>query len=160
MRTSNSLPFSWTRDQTIRYRMVRERTRGRTREQIAAIGGWLSGRGHPGLSVALGHPQPAGSRASTRSRQIDQVGGLWNMDNPGSAIYESAHFISSSARSGWADFPMPDDFPDYPRWFEIRDYIHAYAAHHRPGAALRVLRLGSTVPSPRAREPTTANAGT
>lgn len=59
-----------------------------------------------------------------------QVGGLWNIDNPGSAVYESAHFISSSARSGWADLPMPDHFPDYPRWFEIRDYIHAYAAHH------------------------------
>lgn len=52
------------------------------------------------------------------------------MDNPGSAIYESAHFISSSPRSGWADLPMPDHYPDYPRWFEIRDYIHAYAAHH------------------------------
>lgn len=60
----------------------------------------------------------------------DKVGGLWNMDNPGTPIYESAHFISSSYRSGWADLPMPDHYPDYPRWFEIRDYIHAYAAHH------------------------------
>lgn len=61
----------------------------------------------------------------------DKVGGLWNMDNPGSAIYESAHFISSSARSGWADLPMPDHYPDYPRWWEIRDYIHAWATHHK-----------------------------
>lgn len=60
----------------------------------------------------------------------DRVGGLWNIDNPGSAIYESAHFISSSARSGWADFPMPEHYPDYPRWWEIRDYIHAWAGHH------------------------------
>jgi len=59
-----------------------------------------------------------------------QVGGLWNIDNPGSAIYESAHFISSAARSGWADYPMPAEFPDYPRWFEIRDYIKDYADHH------------------------------
>jgi len=61
----------------------------------------------------------------------DQVGGLWNMDNPGSGIYESAHFISSSARSGWADLPMPDHYPVYPRWWEVRDYIHGWAAHHR-----------------------------
>lgn len=90
---------------------------------------WLVvGAGPSGLSVALA--MRTAGLAFDAVEAGDKVGGLWNMDNPGSAIYESAHFISSSARSGWADLPMPDHYPDYPRWWEIRDYIHAWAAHH------------------------------
>lgn len=90
---------------------------------------WLVvGAGPSGLTVALAM-RTAGV-AFDAVEAGDKVGGLWNMDNPGSAIYESAHFISSSARSGWADLPMPDHYPDYPRWWEIRDYIHAWATHH------------------------------
>ena len=90
---------------------------------------WLVvGAGPSGLSVALAFERAGLSFDAVEAG--DTVGGLWNMDTPGSAIYESAHFISSSARSGWADFPMPDHYPDYPRWWEIRDYIHAWAAHH------------------------------
>lgn len=90
---------------------------------------WLIvGAGPSGLSVALAF-QRAG--ISFDAVEADtQVGGLWNFDNPGSAIYESAHFISSSRRSGWADLPMPDHYPIYPRWFEVRDYIHGWATHH------------------------------
>jgi len=90
---------------------------------------WLVvGAGPSGLSAALALRTAGVTFDAVEAG--DKVGGLWNMDNPGTAIYESAHFISSSARSGWADLPMPDHFPDYPRWFEIRDYIHAWAAHH------------------------------
>lgn len=90
---------------------------------------WLVvGAGPSGLSTALAL-RIAGV-AFDGVEAGNTVGGLWNMDNPGTAIYESAHFISSSARSGWADLPMPDHYPDYPRWFEIRDYIHAWSAHH------------------------------
>jgi len=35
------------------------------------------------------------------------VGGIWDMSNPGSPIYESAHFISSRDLSGFIGFPMP-----------------------------------------------------
>jgi len=90
---------------------------------------WLVvGAGPSGLSVALS--LGIAGVAFDAVEADTQVGGLWNLDNPGSAIYRSAHFISSSARSGWADYPMPAHFPDYPRWFEIRDYIKTYAAHH------------------------------
>ncbi|MEM7345370.1 MAG: NAD(P)-binding domain-containing protein, partial [Chloroflexota bacterium] len=58
------------------------------------------------------------------------VGGLWNMDNPGSPIYKSAHFVSSKQQSCFIDFPMPDHYPDYPRWDQVRDYIHAWADKH------------------------------
>lgn len=91
---------------------------------------WLViGAGPSGLSVTL-----AMERAGLPFDAVeagDKVGGLWNMDNPGSAIYESAHFISSADRSGWADLPMPDHYPTYPRWWEIRDYIRAWAGHHQ-----------------------------
>lgn len=42
-------------------------------------------------------------------------GGIWDIDSPGSPMYESAHFISSKTLSGFGGFPMPDEFADYPR---------------------------------------------
>jgi cation diffusion facilitator CzcD-associated flavoprotein CzcO len=35
------------------------------------------------------------------------VGGIWDADNPGSPIYESAHFISSKTCSAFHGMPMP-----------------------------------------------------
>ncbi len=55
------------------------------------------------------------------------VGGIWNADAPGSPIYDSAHFISSKFQSGFVGHPMPDDYPDYPSWRQIRAYIGAFA---------------------------------
>lgn len=90
---------------------------------------WLVvGAGPSGLSVARAFD--VAGIAFDAVEADHRVGGLWNWDNPGGAIYQSAHFISSSKRSGWADLPMPAHYPDYPRWWEIRDYIHAYAAQH------------------------------
>lgn len=55
------------------------------------------------------------------------VGGIWDMDNPGSPMYESAHFISSRYTSGFYGFPMGPELPDYPSWRQIRDYIRDFA---------------------------------
>jgi amino acid transporter len=55
------------------------------------------------------------------------VGGIWDIDNPGSPMYESAHFISSKYTSGFIGFPMPSNYPDYPTWRQIRDYIRDFA---------------------------------
>jgi len=55
------------------------------------------------------------------------VGGIWDMDSPGSPMYESAHFISSKYTSAFVGYPMPADYPDYPSWRQIRDYIRAFA---------------------------------
>jgi amino acid transporter len=57
------------------------------------------------------------------------VGGIWDIDNPGSPMYESAHFISSKYTSGFFGFPMPDDFPDYPSNRQLLAYIRDFAAH-------------------------------
>src|SRR5882762_5274192 len=56
------------------------------------------------------------------------VGGIWDPDNPGSPVYESAHFISSKYTSYFYGFPMPESYPDYPGHRQLRDYIRAFAA--------------------------------
>jgi hypothetical protein len=55
------------------------------------------------------------------------VGGIWDPDNPGTPIYESAHFISSKTCSAFHGMPMPDAFPDYPGRQHILDYVRAFA---------------------------------
>jgi amino acid transporter len=54
-------------------------------------------------------------------------GGIWDIDNPGTPMYESAHFISSKYTSGFYGAPMPADLPDYPTWRQIRDYLRGFA---------------------------------
>jgi cation diffusion facilitator CzcD-associated flavoprotein CzcO len=55
------------------------------------------------------------------------VGGLWDLENAGTAMYETAHFISSKTRSAFDGFPMPSAYPDYPSQRLILDYIRAFA---------------------------------
>jgi cation diffusion facilitator CzcD-associated flavoprotein CzcO len=54
------------------------------------------------------------------------VGGIWDPENAGSPMYESAHFISSKWTSGFYGFPMPETFPDYPSNRQILDYIRSF----------------------------------
>lgn len=56
-----------------------------------------------------------------------EVGGIWDIDAPNSPMYESAHFISSRTLSGFPDFPMPDNYPDYPNHRQLLAYIKSYA---------------------------------
>ncbi|WP_430336226.1 flavin-containing monooxygenase [Rhodococcus sp. ACT016] len=55
------------------------------------------------------------------------VGGLWDIDNPGTPMYESAHFISSRDMSGFYDYPMPKSFGDYPTRTQILQYTKLFA---------------------------------
>ncbi|HEY2661500.1 MAG TPA: amino acid permease [Caulobacteraceae bacterium] len=55
------------------------------------------------------------------------VGGIWDIDNPGSSMYESAHFISSKYTSGFFGAPMPAEFPDYPDHRQILSYVRGFA---------------------------------
>ncbi|SFW32671.1 NAD(P)/FAD-dependent oxidoreductase [Nitrosovibrio sp. Nv17] len=54
------------------------------------------------------------------------VGGLWDIDNPGTPVYEHAHFVSSRTQSGFTDFPFPPG-ADYPRRDEVHAYLRAFA---------------------------------
>jgi hypothetical protein len=60
----------------------------------------------------------------------DDVGGLWDIDNPGSPMYESCHFVSSKNGSSWFDFPMPLWYPDYPSRSQIHQYVRNFADVH------------------------------
>ena len=39
--------------------------------------------------------------------------------------------ISSTYTSAFPDFPMPAEYPDYPTWWQVRDYLRSYAEVHR-----------------------------
>lgn len=61
--------------------------------------------------------------------QHDDVGGLWDIDNPYSTMYESAHLISSKRMTEFAEFPMDDSVAPYPSHRALRDYFRRYANH-------------------------------
>jgi len=59
------------------------------------------------------------------------IGGNWvfSEDPSRTSVYEVTHIISSKWLSGFEDFPMPDDYPDYPSHRQILAYFEDYAAH-------------------------------
>ena len=57
------------------------------------------------------------------------VGGLWDIDNPHSTMYDSAHLISSKRMTEFAEFPMQDSVALYPHHREMRRYFQDYARH-------------------------------
>lgn len=59
----------------------------------------------------------------------EDVGGLWNINNKRSTVYESAHLISSKKMTEFKDFPMGDDVADYPSHRELFKYFNDYANH-------------------------------
>lgn len=61
--------------------------------------------------------------------QHSDVGGLWDIANPHSTVYETAHLISSKRTTEFADFPMRDEVATYPHHSELRRYFQDYARH-------------------------------
>lgn len=64
-------------------------------------------------------------------------GGIWDLDNPGSPMYESCHFITSKQLGGYLDFPMGEDVPTYPSRQQVLDYILEFAEAHDFAAGTR-----------------------
>jgi len=58
------------------------------------------------------------------------VGGIWHADRAGSPVYDTLTANTSRYVSGFSDFPMPDHLPDYPQWWQVRDYLRSYADYH------------------------------
>jgi cation diffusion facilitator CzcD-associated flavoprotein CzcO len=56
------------------------------------------------------------------------VGGLWDIDNPRSTVYESAHLISSRTTTEFREFPMRST-ADYPSHRELIAYFREFADH-------------------------------
>ncbi|MDZ7268021.1 MAG: NAD(P)-binding domain-containing protein [candidate division KSB1 bacterium] len=59
------------------------------------------------------------------------VGGNWRYlnDNGQSSAYASLHINTSKTRMAFSDFPMPDDYPDYPHHAQIARYFDDYVDH-------------------------------
>lgn len=70
------------------------------------------------------------------------VGGIWDQDNPGSPMYDSAHFISSRSMSGFHGYPMPGHLPDYPSHRHVLRYLRDFARHYD---LYRAIHLGTGV---------------
>ncbi len=59
------------------------------------------------------------------------VGGLWwfNNDNGQNSIYKSLCINTSRQMMSYSDYPMPDDYPDYPHHSLIHQYFSNYVNH-------------------------------
>lgn len=64
------------------------------------------------------------------------VGGLWDIENPRSTMYESAHLISSRTTTEFAEFPMRSSV-DYPGHRVVKTYFEDFAARFELTALFR-----------------------
>lgn len=61
----------------------------------------------------------------------DQIGGNWVYKNPNgmSACYQSLHIDTSKYRMAFEDYPIPDEFPDFPHHAQVLAYMNNYVDH-------------------------------
>ncbi len=84
----------------------------------------IIGAGFVGLGMAQ-----AFKEAGILYDQVDasnDIGGNWYH-----GVYETAHIISSRKVTQFSNFPMPEDYPDFPSAQNMRDYINAFADHFK-----------------------------
>lgn len=65
------------------------------------------------------------------------VGGNWR-----SGIYKGVHIVSSKRSTAFADYPMPQHYPDFPGQEQMRVYLESYA---RDRGILSGIEFGRTV---------------
>ncbi len=56
-------------------------------------------------------------------------GGLWEINSEASKVYRSTHLISSKRNTQFSDYPMPDNYPDYPNHRLFLKYLRSLATH-------------------------------
>jgi len=101
------------------------------------------GAGPCGLT-ALKNLLQAGCRDVMCYEESGGIGGNWAFtDDPGRAsVHECTHLISSRRMSSFDDFPMPEDYPDFPCHRQLLAYFTDYARAFRLEP---YIRLGSRV---------------
>ena len=85
----------------------------------------IVGAGPAGLAQARAF-KAAGLAFDLFERHGD-VGGIWDIENSGTPMYKTAHFVSSKSLSGFFDFPLPADDPDYPSHVQVLAYLREFA---------------------------------
>ncbi len=90
----------------------------------------IIGAGPSGIA-AIKNIKDQGLYNVTVFEKNDQIGGNWlyNDKTNHSSVYETTHIISSKRWSQFDDFPMPDEYPDYPSHAQLLDYFNAYVDH-------------------------------
>ena len=93
-----------------------------TTPRTAVIGAGISGLTAGKMLADYGVPY-------TCFEASDRVGGNWAFGNPNghSSAYRSLHIDTSKHRLSFKDFPMPEDYPDFPHHTQIKDYLDGYA---------------------------------
>jgi cation diffusion facilitator CzcD-associated flavoprotein CzcO len=89
----------------------------------------LVGAGSSGIAVAKAFSDKA--IPFDCYEKSDRVGGNWVFKNKNglSSAYRSLHINTSRTRMQYADYPMPDGYPDFPHHELIARYFDAYVDH-------------------------------
>ncbi|NDK88445.1 NAD(P)-binding domain-containing protein [Gordonia desulfuricans] len=89
--------------------------------RTAVIGAGISGLTAGKMLADYGVPY-------TCFESSDRVGGNWAFGNPNghSSAYRSLHIDTSKLQLSFKDFPMPDEYPDFPHHTQIKEYLDSY----------------------------------
>lgn len=61
----------------------------------------------------------------------DTIGGNWCYGKSASSVYASTHLISSKRLTEYTDFPMPEEYPEFPGHELVYAYLQDYAQHFK-----------------------------
>ena len=88
----------------------------------------IIGAGCSGLT-AIKNLTQAGFNNVTCFEQNPWIGGNWKYtaETSHSSVCSTTHIISSKTMSAYTDFPMPDNYADYPSHEEVLAYFESYA---------------------------------
>ncbi|MFE3001336.1 flavin-containing monooxygenase [Nocardia sp. NPDC059246] len=81
----------------------------------------IIGAGYTGLAVAKAFTDLGLDYDHVEA--TDASGGNWSH-----GVYDSTYLISSKDVTEYPDYPMPDDYPDFPSAAQMRDYLRAFAS--------------------------------
>lgn len=65
----------------------------------------------------------------------DGIGGNWQH-----GVYETCHIVSSKKATAFSDYPMPDDYPDFPSGEQMLAYLQAFARDRGLNDAIQLNR--------------------
>ena len=91
----------------------------------------IIGAGCSGLT-AIKNLVESGAGEVVCFEKSDRVGGNWVFTSGAgahSSVCETTHIISSKSLSAYLDFPMPEEYPDYPSHRQVLAYFESYADH-------------------------------
>jgi hypothetical protein len=93
--------------------------------RVCVIGAGCSG------ITAIKNLLQAGVKDVVCYEQNHEIGGNWlySPQESHSSVCETTHIISSKTLSEYIDYPMPEDYPDYPSHDQLLRYFQSYAQH-------------------------------